>query len=115
MPQPNGSKIQQRREELGIHRSALAAQVRLSYQHLYNIENGHKVASIEALWRIANALKLSISDVLIEDGSCGPDARNPAGPEPRRPGGDPIPLPPVKPSGPKPPPEKPNPESRWSA
>lgn len=79
MPQPNGSAIQQRREELGIHRSALAAQVRLSYQHLYNIENQLKPASIEALWRIANALKLSISEVVIEDDSRGPESRRPNG------------------------------------
>lgn len=110
MPQPNGSKIQQRREEMGIHRSALAEQVGLSYPHIYNIEAGLKVASIEALHRIANALGLTIGDVVAD--------RDTRGPEPRRPGGEPIDLPPVRPKGPKKADddeEQGDDEGRWSA
>ncbi len=107
MPQPNGSAIQKRRQELGIHRSDLATTVGLSYPHLYNIENGLKVASIEALYRIAKALGLQIDDVL--DESRG----DTTGPEPRRPGENPVRYP--KTEKPDTDDEPDDDQSRWSA
>jgi transcriptional regulator with XRE-family HTH domain len=67
MPQANGPQIEHHRVKLGIHRSALAAKVGLSYPHLYNIEKNLKVASIEALNRIANELGVPVEELVQPD------------------------------------------------
>lgn len=57
---------------MGIPRPALAAQVGISYKHLFNIEKDSKGSAIETLWRIAKALELPIEDVVASDGPKGP-------------------------------------------
>ena len=63
MPQAAGEVIRQRRRERGLKVGEFAASVSISPQHLDNIEAGRKSASIEVLYRIANALDLPIDDV----------------------------------------------------
>ena len=58
-----GEVIRQIRRAKGIHTRTLADQVQISYQHMANIENGHKRASIEVLNRIAIALEVPVDEI----------------------------------------------------
>lgn len=62
----NGSAIRAFRVKAGLKPGEFATKVRLSYQHIDNIENERKQASAEVLHRIAAALEIPISAILRE-------------------------------------------------
>lgn len=64
MPLPNRTLIRQTRQERGLKVSELAERTRIKTQHLYNIESGYAVASIEVLQRIADALEVNRDDLI---------------------------------------------------
>jgi transcriptional regulator with XRE-family HTH domain len=60
----NGFTIRALRIKDGYKPGAFATMAGLSYAHLDNLENERKDASDEALYRIANALKVPIDAIL---------------------------------------------------
>ena len=62
-PLPDRETIRKLRQARGVKVSAFAAKVGISAQHMYNIENGYKGASIEVLNRIAAALDVPTAAV----------------------------------------------------
>jgi ribosome-binding protein aMBF1 (putative translation factor) len=64
MPQPNGTRIREARQDRGWSLGDLADKARIKKQHLANIESGHSTASIEALQRLADALDLKRDDLV---------------------------------------------------
>lgn len=60
----NGLAIRAFRVKAGKKPGEFAALVRLSYQHLDNIENERKQASLEVLHRIAVALEIPIGAIM---------------------------------------------------
>lgn len=60
----DGAAIRSLRIQSGMKPGEFAASVRISYQHLDNIENGRKEASIEVLHRIATALDVPIAEIV---------------------------------------------------
>ena len=60
----NGYAIRALRIKDGQKPGAFATKAQLSYAHLDNIENERKDASDEALYRIANALKVPVDAIL---------------------------------------------------
>lgn len=58
------TRIRALREESGEKRREFAESVRISYDHLAAIENGHHNASIEVLHRIASRLGVPIAEIL---------------------------------------------------
>lgn len=65
--QPNGQEIRRRREGLGISVRGFAAQVKIGYSELSNIERDKKGASPETLRKISTGLKCEIEDISFED------------------------------------------------
>lgn len=55
------------RVKRGERRSTFAERVGISYKHLYGIERGDHVASRETLNRIADALAVDVSAVMVID------------------------------------------------
>jgi transcriptional regulator with XRE-family HTH domain len=62
----DAEELKRRRQATGIPVLEFAPLVRLSAQHLWNIENGWKQPSAEALARICRELGCEPSDVLAE-------------------------------------------------
>lgn len=60
----NGFTIRAMRVREGLKPGEFAKLVGLSYPHLDNIENERKEASDEALYRIADALKVPVDAIL---------------------------------------------------
>lgn len=60
-----GSRIQQRRKELGLKQCTLAEQLNLSSNHLSSIETGREKPSLETLLRICDALHVTPDYLLI--------------------------------------------------
>ena len=60
-----GSRIQQRRKELGLRQYALAEQLNLSSNHLSSIETGREKPSLETLLHICNILHVTPDYLLI--------------------------------------------------
>ena len=58
-----GKRIKKFREQRGLKQSELAERVRLSTKYIQFIETGHRIPSLKALYRIANALEVKVSDL----------------------------------------------------
>jgi transcriptional regulator with XRE-family HTH domain len=63
-PKIDTDELRRRRQASGVPVLEFAPQVGLSPQHLWNIENGRKQPSAEALGRIARKLGCKPSDLL---------------------------------------------------
>jgi transcriptional regulator with XRE-family HTH domain len=62
----NAAELKQRRQATGLPVLEFAPLVRLSAQHLWNIENGWKQPSAEALARIARELGCDPTELMSE-------------------------------------------------
>lgn len=60
-----GTRIRNKRKELGLRQNELAEMSELSNNYLSNIENGHSVPSFEALVRVCNALGTTPDYILL--------------------------------------------------
>lgn len=60
----NGESITYLRIKSGMSVSDLAAKVNISYQHMDNIEKERKEPSLEVLYRIAEALSVSVTSIV---------------------------------------------------
>lgn len=58
-----GKRIQKLREDSGLKQSELAEKVRLTTKYVQFIETAHRIPSLKALYRIANALNVKVSDL----------------------------------------------------
>ncbi|YCK35134.1 helix-turn-helix domain-containing protein [Actinomadura sp. ATCC 39365] len=63
-PRQNGSAIRDFRKKTGMSRRELAEQARISPPHMANIENEHKDASYEVLYRLKAVLVVDIRSIL---------------------------------------------------
>jgi transcriptional regulator with XRE-family HTH domain len=59
-----GRAVQVRRAELGLKRPELAKRAELSYPYVSEIENGMKMPSHKALGQLAQALELSLTELM---------------------------------------------------
>lgn len=64
LPKTLGKKIQKRRKEMGLTQEELAEKIRMSRAYVGYIEQGRNAPSLEALEKIARALKTSVSALL---------------------------------------------------
>lgn len=71
-----GQIIGRLRTERGLTQEALSGLAGIARSHLTMIENGSKSANVETLWKIASALDMRLSDliVMIEEQLPGNDA-----------------------------------------
>jgi len=60
----NGTAIRSFRIKAGKKPSDFATEAQLSYAHLDNLENERKEASLEVLYRIANALDIPVAAIV---------------------------------------------------
>lgn len=67
MPQVRGSEIRQRRLRLGLKKSELATLTRSTYKTIDHLEHGRQGASIELVYRLANAIGAEPEDLLAGD------------------------------------------------
>lgn len=58
-----GKRIQKLREEAGMKQSELGEKVKLSTKYIQFIETAHRIPSLKALYRIAHALSVRVSDL----------------------------------------------------
>lgn len=65
-----GRNIRDSRVRLGISQAKLAEIADLSITHMSNIESGTKQVSLEALYRIAQALNVTVSQLIGDDSDC---------------------------------------------
>ena len=61
-----GLKVKAFRKKRGLTQEKLAELVEYSTSYISNIENAHAKPSLEAVVRIANALKVSLNDLLMD-------------------------------------------------
>ena len=64
LPKALGKKIQKRRKELGFTQEEIAEKIRMSRAYVGYIEQGRNAPSLDALEKIARALKTSVSTLL---------------------------------------------------
>lgn len=64
IPKQNGSAVRDFRQKAGLSREELGEQSRITYSHVANIENEHKDASLEVLYRVASVLAVDIRSIL---------------------------------------------------
>jgi DNA-binding Xre family transcriptional regulator len=83
-----GRRVARRRGELGLTIEQLAVRVQMSARYLEYLEGHAAIAGIDTLLRLADALEISLSDLLGEHADwprtrpgLGPGHRGPAGPE----------------------------------
>lgn len=58
-----GNRIQKLRQQAGLKQEELAEKVRLSTKYIQFIETAHRIPSLKALYRIANALGIRVSEL----------------------------------------------------
>ena len=58
-----GKQIQKLRKQSGLKQEELAEKVRLSTKYIQFIETAHRIPSLKALYRIANALDIKVSQL----------------------------------------------------
>lgn len=58
-----GSKIQKLRKKTGLSQEEFAAKLRISRTHIGHIEQGRKSPSLKLMEKLANALKVKVSDL----------------------------------------------------
>lgn len=61
-----GKRISNFRNKAGISQEELGERVNLSRKHISRIESGKKVPSLDTIVDIANALKVSTDDLLVD-------------------------------------------------
>lgn len=98
MAEPRRERIEALRNGKKLSRTALAAQVGISYKHLWGIERGRHDANPDILCRIALALDADIDDVMVRRRGEDETAPKPSA-EPRVPPSRPEPVRPVPPPG----------------
>ena len=59
-----GQVIGRLRVQQGLSQEELAQKAGIARSHLAMIENGKKSASVETLWKIADALSIALSDII---------------------------------------------------
>lgn len=67
MVDPNGAAIRSLRQTKGMSRGALATRVGCSYSHIYNIETGRKLFTVELAALIARELEVSVDQITKQD------------------------------------------------
>lgn len=60
-----GKVIRQLRKERGVTQDVLSGLAGIGRSHLAMIENGQKNANVETLWRIAEALGIPLSQMIL--------------------------------------------------
>jgi transcriptional regulator with XRE-family HTH domain len=58
-----GDRIQKLRKQAGLKQEDLAEKVRLSTKYIQFIETAHRIPSLKAIYRIANALGIKVSEL----------------------------------------------------
>ncbi len=58
-----GRHIQTLRQKTGLRQEDLAEKVQLSAKYIQFIETGHRVPSLKTLYKIANVLKVKVSEL----------------------------------------------------
>mgnify|MGYP001566908421 CR=1 FL=1 len=58
-----GKRIQKLREQAGLKQYQLAERVKLSTKYIQFIETAHRIPSLKALYRIAHALNVKVSEI----------------------------------------------------
>ena len=58
-----GKRLQKLRQQTGLKQYELAERVKLSTKYIQFIETGHRIPSLKALYRIANALRVRVADI----------------------------------------------------
>ena len=61
-----GARIKGFRKSCNLSQEELGAKVDVSYEHINRIEGGSRAISLDLLIRIANELKVSADDILVE-------------------------------------------------
>ncbi|HDJ1466696.1 TPA: helix-turn-helix transcriptional regulator [Clostridioides difficile] len=61
-----GTRIRERRKELGLTIEQLSEKIDIGYNHLSNIERGKKVPSLSTFLELINALDIS-ADIILRD------------------------------------------------
>lgn len=59
-----GRYVSARRAFLGLSQEAVAQACDMNRGHLSDLERGEKIPSLETIWRLADALKLSAGDLV---------------------------------------------------
>lgn len=59
-----GDLIRQKREQAGLNQTALAKRISISRVSIVNIEHGRQRPPLHVLWRIAEALKVQLRDLI---------------------------------------------------
>jgi predicted transcriptional regulator len=62
-----GSRIKEKRIEMGLSRAALGKMALVSHKFLYDVEVGNKGISAETLYKIANTLNVSADWLLFKE------------------------------------------------
>jgi transcriptional regulator with XRE-family HTH domain len=62
-----GGRIAKKRRDKGYSQALLAEKANISISHLSNIERGRKSLSAEVLFKIAEALQISVDSILFTD------------------------------------------------
>jgi transcriptional regulator with XRE-family HTH domain len=58
-----GNRIQKLRQKAGLKQEQLAEKVRLSTKYIQFIETARRIPSLKAIYRIANALGIKVSEL----------------------------------------------------
>ncbi|EQF26820.1 helix-turn-helix transcriptional regulator [Clostridioides difficile] len=61
-----GTRIRERRKELGLTIEQLSEKIDIGYNHLSNIERGRKIPSLSTFLELINALDIS-ADIILKD------------------------------------------------
>lgn len=59
-----GDLIRQKREQAGLNQTSLAKRVSISRVSIVNIEHGRQRPPLHVLWKIAEALKVQLRDLI---------------------------------------------------
>lgn len=59
-----GDLIRQKREQAGLNQTTLAKRISISRVSIVNIEHGRQRPPLHVLWRIAEALKVQLRDLI---------------------------------------------------
>ena len=62
-----GNRIKKARSRKDITQQELSGIVNISVSHLSNIETGKTIASLEVMFQLANALEVSVDELLRDD------------------------------------------------
>lgn len=60
-----GERVRERRSELGLSQEALADAAGLHRTYVGSVERGERNISLDAIWALADALKVPAADLLV--------------------------------------------------